>query len=193
MPLPAGTGLSRRGFLLRSAGLALTVYGGAALGPRALEVGIEDAMAAGPADAVLVVVFLPGGIDSMSVLCPTGHPQYQAFRPTLALGAETTLPFSEDPTLRWHPSAAPLAELHQEGKVVVLPAVGYTGVEQSHFTSRHYWEIGETNTDGRIGWLGRYLDKHGARRQPAPGPDARVEAVAFARDRDEPRRDGRRA
>ena len=48
MPLPAGTGLSRRGFLLRSAGLALTVYGGAALAPRALEAGIEDAMAAGP-------------------------------------------------------------------------------------------------------------------------------------------------
>ncbi len=169
MPLPAGTGLSRRGFLLRSAGLALTVYGGAALGPRALQAGIADAMAAGPADAVLVVVFLPGGIDSMSVLCPTGHSAYKALRPTLAVAEETTLPFNEDSTLRWHPRAAPLAELHEEGKVAVLPSVGYSGVEQSHFTSRHYWEVGETRTDGRIGWLGRYLDDHGAADNPLQG------------------------
>ncbi len=29
MPLPAGTGLTRRSFVARSAGLALAVYGGA--------------------------------------------------------------------------------------------------------------------------------------------------------------------
>jgi uncharacterized protein (DUF1501 family) len=169
MPLPAGTGLSRRGFLLRSAGLAMTVYGGAALAPRALEAGIEDAMAAAPSDAVLVVIFLPGGIDSMSVLCPTGHAQYGALRPRLSLTEAETLPFTEDPALRWHASAAPLGELHGEGKVAVLPAVGYTGGDQSHFTSRHYWEVGETNAAGRIGWLGRYLDRHGAASNPLQG------------------------
>ena len=35
MPLPAGTGLSRRSFLARSTGLALAVFGGSALAPRA--------------------------------------------------------------------------------------------------------------------------------------------------------------
>ena len=40
MPLPAGTGLSRRSFLLRSAGAVLSVYGAAALSPRHLEEGI---------------------------------------------------------------------------------------------------------------------------------------------------------
>lgn len=169
MPLPAGTGLSRRGFLLRSAGLAMTVYGGAGIGPGALEAGIEEAMAASPADPVLVVIFLPGGIDSLSVLCPTGHTRYAALRPNLALSEAETLPFTEDPSLRWHGNAAPLAELHGQGKLAVLPAVGYTGDQQSHFTSRHYWEIGETNPAGRIGWLGRYLDRHGAGNNPLQG------------------------
>ena len=40
MPLPAGTGLDRRSFLARTAGLTLAVYGGAALLPRAFEEGI---------------------------------------------------------------------------------------------------------------------------------------------------------
>jgi hypothetical protein len=34
MPLPAGTGLDRRSFLSRTAGLALAVYGASALTPR---------------------------------------------------------------------------------------------------------------------------------------------------------------
>ncbi|HEV2998276.1 MAG TPA: hypothetical protein VGX16_04155, partial [Solirubrobacteraceae bacterium] len=37
MPLPAGTGLDRRSFLLRSAGAMLSVYGASMLGPRHLE------------------------------------------------------------------------------------------------------------------------------------------------------------
>ena len=87
MPLPAGTGLDRRSFLLRSAGLTMAVYGAASMSPRAFEEGIEDAMAAGPADAVLVSVFLSGGIDSLTLLAPTkaNHPQYASLRPELGL------------------------------------------------------------------------------------------------------------
>src|SRR5256885_11255049 len=59
MPAPAGTGLSRRSMLLRSAGLALSVYGAGRLGVGALEEGIAQA-ATGPASPVLVSVFLAG-------------------------------------------------------------------------------------------------------------------------------------
>src|SRR5450631_637861 len=53
MPTPAGTGLSRRGFLLGSAGLALSVYGaGRLLSPAAFEEGIARAAAA-PSGRVL--------------------------------------------------------------------------------------------------------------------------------------------
>jgi uncharacterized protein (DUF1501 family) len=168
MPLPAGTGLDRRSFLARSAGLALAVYGGASLLPRALEEGIAAATAAGP-QHVLVSVFLDGGADSLSMLFPDGDPLYRKLRPRLALPASTGLPFAEDARLRWHPSLAGLAQLHAEGKVAVMAGVGYTGPDQSHFTSRHFWEVGATSEQLRTGWLGRYLDRSGSPDNPLQG------------------------
>jgi uncharacterized protein (DUF1501 family) len=168
MPLPAGTGLDRRSFLAASAGLLLSVYGGSKLGIEALQEGIARAQT-GPAGRVLVSVFMDGGADSMSILFPSGDPKYATLRPTLALAPTAGTPFSEDDRLRWHPAAAPFAELHGEGKVTVLPAVGYTDVNQSHFTSRHYWEVGATQANLRTGWLGRYLDLVGAEDNPLQG------------------------
>jgi uncharacterized protein (DUF1501 family) len=168
MPLPAGTGLTRRSLLARGAGAALAVYGGAALLPRALEEGIAAASAAGP-HRVLVSVFLDGGADSLSMLFPSGDPLYRRLRPKLALPESAGLPFAEDDRLRWHPSLAGLATLHGEGKVSVLPGVGYTGADQSHFTSRHYWEVGATSEHLRTGWLGRYLDRVGSPDNPLQG------------------------
>ena len=168
MPLPAGTGLDRRSFLARTAGLALAVYGGSAFLPRAFEEGIAAATAAGP-QKVLVSVFLDGGADSLSMLFPDGDPLYRKLRPRLALPASAGLPFAEDSRLRWHPSLGGLAQLHGEGKVAVLPGVGYTGPDQSHFTSRHFWEVGATSEQLRTGWLGRYLDRTGTPDNPLQG------------------------
>ena len=87
MPTPAGTGLDRRTFLARSVGLALAVYGGAALRPQAFEEGIAAAAAANANGKVLVSVFLDGGADALSLLYPAGDPLYRALRPRLALPA----------------------------------------------------------------------------------------------------------
>jgi uncharacterized protein (DUF1501 family) len=170
MPLPAGTGLTRRSFVSRATGLALSVYGAASLGPKAFEQGIAAAAAQGTSDPILVSIFLSGGADSLTLLAPTSaHPQYASWRPTLALPAGQGTPLSEDPTLRFHPSLAGVAELYGEGKVTVMPAIGYDDANQSHFTSRHYWEVGEVNPYGRWGWLGRYLDHHGVADNPLQG------------------------
>jgi uncharacterized protein (DUF1501 family) len=168
MPVPAGTGLSRGGFVARSAGLALAVYGSGALLPRAFEEGIAAASAAGP-QRVLVSVFLDGGADSLSMLFPSGDPRYRRLRPRLALPASDGTAFTEDDRLRWHPALAPLATLHAEGKVTVLPGIGYTGPDQSHFTSRHFWEVGATSDSLRTGWLGRWLDRVGTGDNPLQG------------------------
>ncbi|HXQ89017.1 MAG TPA: DUF1501 domain-containing protein, partial [Solirubrobacterales bacterium] len=77
--------------------------------------------------------------------------------------------FGEDPSLQWHPAAAALATLHGEGKVSVFPAIGYDDPDQSHFTSRHYYEIGELQVGYRTGWLGRYIDAVGDSENPLQG------------------------
>jgi uncharacterized protein (DUF1501 family) len=164
MPLPAGTGLSRRSFLSRSAGLALAVYGATKLPLAALEAGI--AHAATP-PKVLVSIFFDGGIDSLNVLAPINDSTYQSLRPSLAL--PSGLGFSEDSDLFWHPSAASLRTLHGEDKVSVFPAIGYTSPNQSHFTSRHYYEIGEVEVGTNTGWLGRYIEQVGTDDNPLQG------------------------
>ena len=75
MPVPAGTGLDRRTFLLASAGAALSVYGASMLSPRHFEEGIAQASAdTGPdGPPVLVSIFMEGGWDALSVLAPVGE------------------------------------------------------------------------------------------------------------------------
>lgn len=166
MPEPAGTGLSRRRFLSNAAGLALAVYGASKIPLSAFETGIAQAA---PTDKVLVSVFCDGGIDSLSVLAPVGDPQYAQLRPSLALAPGAGTAFSEDSRLQWHPAAAALATLHAEQKVSVLPAIGYDRPDQSHFTSRHYYEVGELAVGYRTGWLGRYIDLVGDDENPLQG------------------------
>src|SRR4051812_1097935 len=167
MPEPAGTGLSRRSLLLRSAGLGLAVYGAGRLAKLGLfEEGVAAAQTA-PAGTVLLSGFLDGGVDGLSVLAPVEDPAYRRLRPKLGLREGRV--FSEDPRLAWHPAASSLADLHAEGKVSVLPAVGYTGADQSHFTSRHFWEVGALDPHLRTGWLGRVLDRVGAGDNPLQG------------------------
>ena len=164
MPTPAGTGMSRRAFVAKSLGLALSVYG---VGKLSLfDEGIAAA-ASTPNAPVLVTVFLQGGADALSLLYPEGDPLYRRLRPHLALSGGQA--FAEDDRLRWHPALSPIAQLHAEGKVSVLPAVGYDHPDQSHFTSRHFWEVGATDTRLLTGWLGRYLDIAGTPDNPLQG------------------------
>jgi uncharacterized protein (DUF1501 family) len=168
MPLPAGTGLTRRTLIARGSAGALAVYGASRLGLDQLREGIAAASTGTPS-RTLVSVFLPGGLDSMSLLAPVGDPRYAQLRPTLALAAGSGPTFSEDDRLMWAPEAAGLSTLHTEGKVTVIPAVGYDHPDQSHFTSRHFWEVGATDVQGRFGWMGRFLDLHGDPDNPLQG------------------------
>jgi uncharacterized protein (DUF1501 family) len=166
MPDPAGTGLSRRSFLLKSAGVGLSVYGASKLGLADFEAGVAQAATGAP---VLVSVFMPGGADSLSILAPVGDARYPTLRPTLALAGGSGTTFAEDPNLMWHPAAQGLATLHAEGKVSAFPAVGYTHPDQSHFTSRHFWEVGALDAGLNRGWMGRFLDLYGDASNPLQG------------------------
>ena len=169
MPLPAGTGLSRRAFLARSSGLALAVFGGGALAPGGFDEGIADAMGAARQNTVLVSVFLDGGLDTLALLAPVDDTAYQALRPTLKMAPDAGFTFRDDDRLQWHSAAAPLKALHEEDKLTVVPAIGYSSPNQSHFTSRHFYEVGELNEAGQVGWLGRWLDRNGRPDNPLQG------------------------
>ena len=169
MPTPAGTGLTRRSLLLRSAGLALSVYGaGRMLTPQAFEAAVAEA--AGE-QKVLISIFMDGGCDALSLLAPTGDPRYALLRPQLALAGDAGWAFDADPRLRWHPSADGLKDLWDDPAVgvAVAPAIGYDSPNQSHFTSRHFWEVGATDPLATTGWLGRYLDRVGSPDVPIQG------------------------
>ena len=165
MPAPAGTGLTRRSFLAKGLGAALTVYGL----DRLSVLDIDGLAHAATNDRVLVSVFLDGGADSLSMLFPAADPLYYQYRPTLAIPQSSGSVFGEDGRLHWHPSLTSLAQLHVEGKVSVIPAIGYTSPDKSHFTSRHYWEVGATDAGLATGWLGRYLDRVGSADNPLQG------------------------
>jgi hypothetical protein len=50
-----------------------------------------------------------------------------------------------------------------------MPGIGYDHPNQSHFTSRHFWEVGAADERLSTGWLGRYLDRVGKPDNPLQG------------------------
>ncbi|MBJ7470023.1 MAG: DUF1501 domain-containing protein [Solirubrobacteraceae bacterium] len=176
MPDPAGTGLTRRSVMLRSLGLGMAVYGASALGGvDQVEAAINDALGE---HKVLVSVFVDGGWDALSVLAPFGNDhRHEArlaeLRPGLAasVARDGANVFAADPSLSWHPAAAGLRDLWNDPVlgVAVAPAIGYSSPNYSHFTSRHFWEVGALEVSGTTGWMGRYLDRVGRADVPIQG------------------------
>src|SRR5271163_2215548 len=102
MPAPAGTGMSRRSFMLRGTGALLSVYGASMVGSRAFDEGIAQAAAASAGAPVLVSIFMQGGWDALSVLAPIGDPLYPTLRPTVNVTPGSGPTFTEDPRLMWN-------------------------------------------------------------------------------------------
>ncbi len=172
MPIPAGVGIDRRRFIAGAVGGLALVYGAgrAGLTDGMLGDGIARAATLRPANSpILISLFLQGGLDSLSLLAPAGDPLYEKLRPTLAVAPGSGVPFREDASLTWHPAAQSIANMHNAGKVLVFPGIGYADEDMSHFTSRHYWEVGSTDASLTTGWLGRYLDLTGDLSNPFQG------------------------
>lgn len=162
---------SRRSFVKGVGAAALAT----ALGPRSLLGQMASTAAEG--DRVLVLIFLRGGADGLSLAAPWGDPEYYKVRPNIALpspgktrdGALIDL----DGYFGLHPGLAPLEPAWNEGRLAILQAVGCYALTRSHFEAQEFVETGTPGVKGTSGWISRCIDRL---------PGTRVtEGVSFSR------------
>jgi uncharacterized protein (DUF1501 family) len=153
--------ISRRAFLKSSAASGL-----------ALGLAPSTRMAFAAPDAkgydTLVVVFLRGGMDGLTLFSPganhadRGH--YEAARQTTRVplsGENAGLPVSND-TWRFHPRATHLRDLYVQGRLAMVLGAGMPApVSRSHFDAQANMEVGMAGQGTGTGWLTRVLASSG--------------------------------
>ena len=147
--------IGRRGFMV-GCSTAIAAMAGAR---------INYAVFGSPEDVnqeILLVVFLRGGVDGLSVIAPiAGNDRgyYEANREDIALplsGDNAALPLTDQFGL--HGAAAPLYDLYQAGKLALVQATGLTSDTRSHFDAMQFMELGTPDSKSvPTGWLTRHL------------------------------------
>ncbi|HEX9366734.1 MAG TPA: DUF1501 domain-containing protein [Vicinamibacterales bacterium] len=119
------------------------------------------ARAQGTARRNLVVLYLSGGNDALSMLIPYTDAQYYARRPVLGIPAANVIQIGSDKAgnaLGLNPRLAGLKTIFDTGKLALIQRTGYENSSRSHFQGTDIWSTANVaNTQGP-GWLGRYLD-----------------------------------
>ncbi len=118
--------------------------------------GTQLAFADGAAGDTLVVVFLRGGMDSLSAVVPYTDKAYYAARPGLAVPASRVVKL--DGQFGLHPALGPLRDSWVRGQLAVVNAVGSPANSRSHFDAQEFIERGTPGSKTiPTGWLGRHL------------------------------------
>jgi uncharacterized protein (DUF1501 family) len=111
---------------------------------------------------LLVVVFLRGGADGLSLCVPFGDPFYSSSRGTLAVPP----PNSSSPLraidlngfFGLPPGLARLKPIYDAGHLALVHAVGNPAGVRSHFLDQDRMELATPNMTSSSGWLGRHLE-----------------------------------
>lgn len=109
----------------------------------------------------LVVLYLSGGNDALSMLVPYNDPAYYSRRPTLAVPAGQVLQVGSDSsrvTLGLHPRLTGLKSIFDQGRLAFIQRTGYANQSRSHFQGTDIWATANPANPQGPGWLGRYLD-----------------------------------
>jgi uncharacterized protein (DUF1501 family) len=121
----------------------------------------------------LVVVFLRGGWDALSVLSPLDGEErgrYLAARPSLAIPTKGTIGLGNGWGL--HKALSPLHELYQDGTMAIMAGTGMPFDSRSHFDAMTSMELGlPGKLVGKSGWLARAIAS-------APNPSVQVRLTA---------------
>lgn len=122
---------------------------------------IDVARAQGSRVRNLVVLYLGGGNDSLSMLIPYNDPFYRVRRPTLGVPAGQVLQIGTDTSraaLGLHPRLTGLKQIFDQGKLAFIQRTGYENQSRSHFLGTDIWSTADPNNPQALGWVGRYLD-----------------------------------
>jgi uncharacterized protein (DUF1501 family) len=109
----------------------------------------------------LVILYLSGGNDALSMLVPYNDPFYYSRRPTLAVPAGQVLQIGTDPSrvaLGLHPRLTGLKQIFDQGRLAFIQRTGYENQSRSHFMGTDIWSTADPNNTQGMGWVGRYLD-----------------------------------
>ncbi|MDQ2757453.1 MAG: DUF1501 domain-containing protein [Actinomycetota bacterium] len=155
-------GFSRRRVLAGGLGVGV-----AALGSQLVTTRVAYA-AAGTTTGTMVVIFLRGGMDGLSLLVPGADASYLAARGSIAVPASRLI--NLDRGFGLHPSMAPLKSLVDKGQLAAVPAISTPDLSRSHFQAQDCLERGGASTGPQTGWLDRVLQ--------AGGPGTTFRAVA---------------
>lgn len=124
----------------------------------------------GDAQRALVVVFLRGGADGLSLVPPLADDGYHRARPRIAVKPADAVKL--DGFYGLHPLLKDLEPAWKDGALAVIHAVGSEDATRSHFEAQDLMEHGGLAAGG---WLGRFL-RH--RKGATAGP---LSAIALGR------------
>lgn len=100
----------------------------------------------------LIVVFLRGGADGLSLVAPLEDDNYYRARPRLAVAKKDAVPL--DGFFGLHPLLRELAPIYKEGALAIIHGAGSEDATRSHFEAQDLMEHGGLAAGG---WLGRFL------------------------------------
>jgi uncharacterized protein (DUF1501 family) len=112
---------------------------------------------------VLVVVQLTGGNDFMNTIIPYASSEYHDSRPTVGIKEDQVIPI--DDILGFHPDAAPLKELYDQGAVAIVQGIGYPNSSRSHFRAMDIWHTCNPDRVGTEGWLAQAVQEMDPQRE----------------------------
>ena len=147
--------LDRRAFLRRAA-----LFGAAGVVMLSPTAWAARALGGDSSRKRLVVVFMRGAVDGLSVVVPYGEANYYDSRPTLAIaraggdGAVVDL----DGFFGLHPALASLEPQWRDGTLAFVHACGSPDPTRSHFDAQDYMESGTPGVKSTAdGWMNRVL------------------------------------
>jgi uncharacterized protein (DUF1501 family) len=127
----------------------------------------QDSMSTASRPLRLVVVFLFGGADPLTLFPPVGDDEYYRCRPTLAIGKNEATKL--DGIFGLHSFLNPLFPYWQNGEMTIVHQFGLKKTERSHMTAGNLMQkgIGEWKDVPQDGFLSRaILEKFGSSRKP---------------------------